>query len=169
MSDEILNYAKYDPVLQEKYDLSAKQVAVNFLESTGLFTLETSLEKQPEMYKDYDFYIRYKDGLNRTVEVEQKAVWTREKEWQYAPSGIHIPERKRKSKADIFIMINKSGKTLLFVPIERILESPVIKKDTFNNFTGRRTQNEEFFELSLSTPELVFYYLEGNIWKAVNP
>ena len=152
--------------LYNRFDQSTKEIAVNFLESTGLFKLETSLQSQPERFKAQDFYIRYlPTNLNLNVEVERKTVWIREKKWQYAPRGIHVPYRKKDSQSNLFIMLNRSGKSLLYTDMNIIKSSPVIEKDTINRITGTRTKTEKFFELSLDHPDVNFYSYNDGKWR----
>lgn len=163
----MINYKPFEAELHDRFDGNTKEIAANFLVGTGQYSLETSLDKQPETFHNYDFYIRHlPTNQNLNVEVERKTVWTREASWQY-PGGVHISGRKSKSKAHIFIMVNQSGRTLLFSSMRAILQSPTITKNTWNKFTGSRTRQEEFFELPLSHPNVGMYHYKDGLWKKV--
>lgn len=156
---------KFEKELHDRFDRSTKEIAVNFLESTGQFKLLTSLDKQPECYKDSDFYITFLP-TNRSlrVEVERKVGWIREKVWQFTPAGIHVASRKKDSRSELFVMVNRSGKTLMFTYMNTVKSSPLVKKNTMNRITGTRTVAEEFFEIPLTDPTVDIYTYVNNVW-----
>lgn len=164
----MISYKPFEKELHDRFDDNTKEIAVNFLQSTGEYVLETALENQPEAFHGYDFYIRnVTTGQNLNVEVERKSVWEVEGRWQYYGGGIHISGRKAKSRAHIFIMVNKSGRTLLFSSMRAVLESPKIEKNTWNRYTNTRTKKERFFELSLSHPSVGMYHYSEGLWRRV--
>ena len=161
-------YKRFEKELHDRFDGNSREIAANFLVSTGEYELETSLEKQPEAFHGYDFYIRHlPTGQNFNVEVERKTVWTVEGMWQYPGQEIHVSARKDKSRAHIFIMINRSGKTLLFANMKEVLNSRKITKNTWNKFTGTKTRQEPFFALQLSNPTVGMYQYENSMWRRV--
>jgi hypothetical protein len=167
-------YQGYKPFQKELYsksDSKAKKVSVEFLESTGWFKLLTPLENQNEKYSYYDYSILHKrENKLIKVEVEQKRVWTVSNGWQPGfGSGIDIPYRKVKSKADLFIMINRYWNTLITIPMSEIKSSKVITKDTTIKATNTKTKAEKFFRVPLDNNKLKLYSLEKGSWKRLLP
>lgn len=169
MTGNYNNYKPFEKKLSKKYDGFAKKISSEFLlslkDSSGsLFEFETPLDQQTEKYKAYDYIINYiPEGKKVRVEVECKAVWTK-RVWQYYPDNIHIPARKRDSRANIFIMVNKHGNSLCMCMMEDIKNSKVVVKSTKNRYNGTRTRSETFFSVPLD--KFKFFYRDiDNAWK----
>jgi hypothetical protein len=104
-----------------------------------------------ERYKDWDLVFEEPSGRLATAEVERKVVWTKDGEWQGWPT-VDIPYRKKDSKADFFMMVNKNGTALMLITVADIKKSPVIVKDT------KYTKQEKFF--SIPVQQFVLYTKE---------
>ena len=166
-------YHGYKPFQKKLYlesDKKAKQVVSSFLESTGRFILDTPIEQQKESFSTRDFEIRHIPTQKLiSVEAEQKLVWTEEGKWQsWFSSGVDIPYRKIKSKADLFVMINKSGNTLLTIPMKVVKNSELIHKDTKIKGSNTKTKQEPFFRVSLSHEKLRMYHKKNGTWSRLS-
>jgi hypothetical protein len=156
VTEEFSGYKPFQEKAAQKFDPFAKNVSSQFLldltddEGNTLFYITTPVLEQEEQYKKYD-YIVYSSHDNSKVKVETecKAVWTVEGQWQYYPSGVHVPVRKRYSTADLFIMVNKSGNTLCVCRMEEVKQSQVVVKSTAVTYTDTKTKNEMFFNVPL--------------------
>ena len=165
-------YQGYKPFQKKLYaesDKKAKKIASQFLEATGKFKLVTPIEHQKEQYSSRDFEIFHIPSQSMiSVETEQKRVWTAEAKWQpQFHEGIDVPHRKIKSKADLFIMINKSGNTLVTVPMQLVKESPCIYKDTKVRGTNTRTKQEPFLRIPLVHKKVKIFHKENNNWTKI--
>lgn len=150
------------PFSEELYnenDFKSKEVAKDFLEYLGHYSLITPLEEQTEKYKEHDFEIFLKNPLRKiTIEVERKKVWTKSGRWQ-GWSSVDIPYRKKDSKADLFIMINKSFDTLAITNMKNVLNSDVYNKKTIY------TKEESFFKANIDNFKV--YFKNKDSWKLV--
>lgn len=162
------NYKPFEKELHDRFDGNSREIAANFLISTGDYELETALKNQPEAFEGYDFYIRHlPTGQNLNIEVERKLVWNVEGRWKYPGQKVHISARKAKSRAHIFIMLNDTGKTLLFADMKAVTSSQTITKNTWNKFTGTRTKEETFFALDIMDPTVGMYVYNNGSWGRV--
>lgn len=136
-------YKKFSQELCDENDLISKETAVDFLEWTKFYKLQTPLLEQLELYKKQDFEITLlKDDKKIKIEVERKKVWDKIGKWQ-GWSTIDVAFRKKDSEADIFIMINKSCDTIAVTLMKNVIESKVSSKKTIY------TNCEEFFNVEL--------------------
>ena len=140
---EINETKKFSQDLYDENDMSAKLIAVDYLENTGFYKLDEDLNEQPEQFKKLDFEIRLieKNKLI-SVEVERKKVWTKDYKWQGFPT-IDVPYRKKDSKADLFIMVNKNMNTIAITKMKTVTTSPTSTKKTIY------TNKERFFNVPL--------------------
>jgi len=150
-------YKEFDQKLYDDNDYIAKTTAAEFLNQMD-YELKIPIDKQPEVYKLYDFEI-FDDGCSVLVEVEVKNVWHRSGEWE-GYCTIDIPSRKSKSISDLYIMFNKTLDTLAITKTVTILSSPESYKRT------KYTDNESFFNVSLD--KFKFYTKRNNLWIEVN-
>lgn len=156
-----MNYKPFSTEDYKQFDALAKKTASEFLVDSEIFYLKTPIEQQTEAYKCNDFEIFSVAGDNRfLVEAEIKKVWKKTATWE-GYSTIHIPYRKRFSKAHFFIMINAKTDTLLITKMPDILGCNVIKKDC--KCSNVRTNQESFFDLPLSM--VTFYTYWDGKWK----
>ena len=167
MGTKVYNgYKPFQEKLYEESDRRSKRIAADFLESTGKFELKVPVELQKEEFSSRDFQILHiPTNTVVSVEVEQKLVWTSEGRWQPGyGSGIDIPYRKIKSKANLFIMLNKYFNTLITIPMEEVKASSCIKKDTKIKRTNTKTKKEQFFRVLLTNKKLRMYHKQENTW-----
>jgi len=149
-------FKPFSKELSDENDLVAKNVAVDFLQSTGKYKLVTPLEEQQEVYKKYDFTIV--DLIkNKTVgvEVERKKVWVKSGKWQ-GWGTIDIPHRKKDSEADLFVMVNNGCDTIAATLMNKIKKSSVTPKKTIY------TDNELFF--NVNKDQFAFYHKKEGSW-----
>jgi hypothetical protein len=152
-------YKKFSQELCDENDKVAKDVAVDFLEWTGHYKLDTPLNEQQEMFKKKDFEITLiSKGRKVSVEVERKKVWAKECEWQ-GWSTIDVPARKSESASDLFVMVNKGCNTIAVTTMKNVLSSKVTPKKTIY------TDSEDFFNVELN--KFNFYCKAGGVWKKI--
>lgn len=152
-------YKKFSQELCDENDQVAKEVALDFLEWTGHYRLDKSLEEQEELYKKQDFEITLISNDRKVkVEVERKKVWSKVCQWQ-GWSTIDVPARKNESEADLFIMVNKECNTIAVTTMKNVLESKVTSKKTIY------TENEDFFNVELN--KFKFYCKSEGVWKKI--
>lgn len=152
-------YKKFSQELCDENDQVAKEVALDFLEWTGHYRLDKSLEEQEELYKKQDFeIILISNDRKVKVEVERKKVWSKVCQWQ-GWSTIDVPARKNESEADLFIMVNKECNTIAVTTMKNVLESKVTSKKTIY------TENEDFFNVELN--KFKFYCKSEGVWKKI--
>ena len=150
-------YKKFSKKLYDENDQIAKEVALDYLISTGYYKLETKLGEQKEQYKKQDFEIvLISKNKKVSVEVERKKVWTKSCEWQ-GWSTIDVPVRKNETKAKLYVMINNPGDTIAITRMKKVLNSKISSKRTIY------TDNEDFFNVALS--EFKFYCKKNGIWE----
>ena len=140
-------YKSFDRKLYDQYNEHGIQVAVSFLRQLGY---EPS--NFDECYKSHDFVV-VKDGRTYKVECEVSAKWIN---LQFPYRYMSVPYRKKDSKADFYIRTNPAGSSLLFMPMAKVLASPLISKDT------TYTKNEKFFNVDVAS--LTLYYVEDGVW-----
>lgn len=152
-------YKKFSQELCDENDQVAKEVALDFLQWTGYYRLDTSLEEQEELYKKQDFEVALISNDRKVkVEVERKKVWSKVCQWQ-GWSTIDVPARKNESEADLFIMANKECNTIAVTTMKNVLQSKVTSKKTIY------TENEEFFNVDLN--KFKFYCKSEGSWKKI--
>jgi len=145
-------------------DIPTKSVAADFLIAMG-FELRVPLIEQPEFYCDWDIEL-FHEGIPKHIEVERKLSWQVSGAWQEYET-VDVPYRKKESKADFFIMINKNFDTLCVCPMQIVQESVVGKKKTKYTLSG----TEKFYQCPLN---IFFFYRIiklsfGNWWEPFNP
>jgi len=174
MSSHHIGYKPFDENLCDSNDKLAKEIAIDYLESTGKYELFVSLDMQPEKYKKWDFEIfqvlddagEMIDPIPIKVEVERKNCWKKSGKWETPRwKTIDVPSRKNKTESDIFIMTNHGGDTLWVLPTSKILSSPISYKSTINYDSSQSTGNEGFFAVSLSSA--MMYHKKNNTWVKV--
>jgi len=152
-------YKKFSQELCDENDQVAKEVAVDYLQWTGHYKLDTPLSEQEELYKKQDFEITLISKSKKvTIEVERKKVWTKMCAWQGWPT-IDVPARKNESEADLFIMVNKDCNTIAVTTMKNVLESKVSSKKTIY------TESEDFFNVELN--KFKFYCKNEGFWKKI--
>lgn len=159
----IASHKPYHAGLDKQYDTPARRISCEFLETRGL-KLEIPWNSQPVAYHLYDYIIRdLSSGENKKVECEVKTVWTLSGDWPRYWKTVDIPNRKSKSQADCFIIVNNSGDTLAFISGDDVRNAAVIRKDTDVKASQQRTKNEKFFGITLDKVRF-FTKMEGT-WK----
>jgi len=149
-------YKPFSKKLYDENDQIAKEVALDFLISTGHYKLETPLKDQKELYKKQDFeVVLVSKNKKVSVEVERKRVWTKSCKWQ-GWDTIDVPVRKNESKAKLYVMINNPGDTIAITKMKSVLKSKISTKKTIY------TDNEDFFNVELN--EFKFYCKKGDVW-----
>ena len=152
-------YKKFSQDLCDENDAVAKETAVDFLEWTKHYKLETPLYEQLELYKKQDFEIvLISTGEKIKVEVERKKVWDKSGRWQ-GWTTIDVPIRKKDSEAHLFIMVNKSCDTIAVTMMKKIKRSKISAKKTIY------TNNEEFFNVELKN--FKFYKKISGGWEVI--
>jgi hypothetical protein len=150
-------YKPFDPALYAKCDEQSKRAAFNLLTSLPYYRNLVPLSRQKELYNEGDFYILFESERKRvTVEVEQKLSWTKQGKWQGYPT-IDIPYRKRKSKSQLFVLLNSDRNTAAVTRTINVLNSPVSKKDT------KYTKGEAFFRVPVDAWK--FYTKLNDQWR----
>ena len=134
--------------LYDRYNPIGIQVAVSFLRQLGYTPVNFD-----EKYK-YDFVVE-KDGKEYRVECEVTTKWIHK---QFPYRYMSVPHRKKDYTADFYIRTNPTGSALFFMPMSKVKEAPVIRKDT------SYTKNEPFFNVDTET--LTLYYVEDGVWYA---
>jgi hypothetical protein len=136
--------------LYDENEFKSKEIAKEFLESTGFYSMINSLEEQEEKYKEHDFEIFLINPFTKiAVEVERKKVWTKSGKWQ-GWNSIDVPYRKKDSKSNLFIMINKNFDTLAITNMKNILNADVYQKKTIY------TNEESFFKVDINNFKIYF-------------
>lgn len=149
-------YKQFSKTLYDENDQIAKNIAVDFLESTGFYKLEIPLTEQIEQFKAQDFEVTLISRNEKvSVEVERKKVWTKSGEWQGWPT-IDVPVRKSQSKARLYVMINNIGDTIAVTKMSNVLRSNITNKKTIY------TNNEAFFNVKLD--DFKIYHKKGKVW-----
>lgn len=151
-----MNTKKFCQQLYNENDLVCKKVVSDFLVETGKYKISQRIEEQPEYFKQLDFEILYlPTNQIIKVEVERKIVWDKSGQWQ-GYSTIDVPYRKKDSKADLYVMVNKYLDTLAITTMNKILESKVETKNTIY------TNDEKFFKCKLDI--FLFRYKKDYKW-----
>jgi len=145
--------------LYDENDFKPKEVAKEFLESTRFYSMISSLEEQKEKYKEHDFEIFLINPFTKiAVEVERKKVWTKSGKWQ-GWNSIDVPYRKKDSKSNLFIMINKNFDTLAITNMKNILNADVYQKKTIY------TNEESFFKVDIN--KFKIYFKNKDSWDLI--
>lgn len=134
--------------LYEQYNEMGIETAIHFLNQMGY-----KVTDRKESYKAWDFRVE-KDGKEYGVEVEVTEKWIYK---MFPYPYMSVPYRKKDSKADFYIRINKYGNALIWIPMSQVLSAPVITKNTCY------TTGEQFFNLKSSS--LPLYYQEEGHWE----
>ena len=140
-------YKAFSKELYNRHDVAAKETVKSLLKQTGYTVIN-----EDEAYGDWDFVVE-REGKPYTVEVEWKDAW---KTLAFPYSTLHVCHRKRTSKADLFFQVSANHRAIAGCPMETVLRSPVIRKDTIY------TKNEPFF--SVPVEKFKFYDLEDGVW-----
>lgn len=149
------NHSKtFSKDLLNKYDQPAKDVAVSYVTAAGWEVVES-----PEAYGDWDLVIKKGDEV-KTIEVEVKTSWSR---IDFPFVTHHVAHRKAKSKADLFIQVNRLGNAIAVCSMKTVHKSPVVKKDCLLT-DGQYTVNEPFFEVP-SCRMIYFFKDEKGQWR----
>lgn len=138
---------KFDKDLYEKYDTLGKQIVKSFMIQNGY-----QLVSEEEAYKSHDL-IFAKNGDDVKVEVQVCRSW---QTVGFPYETINMPIRKKLTTSNLFVTVSRNGSSLLIVPMETILASPIITKDTCY------TKGEKFFNLPQSKARQYFY--EDGLW-----
>ena len=126
------------------------KASMSLLNQHGLETRDTT-----EAYSSHDFIVGLK-SLELKVEAEVSNVW-RESFWPY--DEVTVPHRKRRSKADIFVMINKTGDAAIVADMDLVKASPVREKFVFST-----KMNEPFFWVPVEHFDLYVRGTDG-VWR----
>jgi hypothetical protein len=145
--------------LYDENEFKSKEIAKEFLESTRFYSMIGSLEEQKEKYKEHDFEIFLINPFTKiAVEVERKKVWTKSGKWQ-GWNSIDVPYRKKDSKSNLFIMINKNFDTLAITNMKNILNADVYQKKTIY------TNEESFFKVDIN--KFKIYFKNKDSWDLI--
>lgn len=110
----------------------------------GLFTqFNFKLCEDQEKFSSHDLVFSRK---NQTLllEVEVKRIWN---DTEFPFSSVDIPERKKHSKAGIYVMFNNQTNRALIVAMDTIKNSQVVRKNTRNKYNNTQTQDEPFYRV----------------------
>ena len=140
-STQEMSYKKFDRDLYEKYDTLGKQTVKHFMKQLGY-----RLVSEEEAYKSHDLVFE-KNGDECRVEVQVCRSW---ETIRFPYATINMPFRKKNNTCDLFVTVNRNGGALLIIPMETMLSSPVIKKDTCY------TKEEKFFNAPQSIARQFF-------------
>lgn len=142
-----MSYKPFCRNLYEQYNEMGIETAIHFLAQHGY-----EVTDRKESYKAWDFRVK-KEGKEYGVEVEVTEKWIYK---MFPYPYMSVPYRKKDSKADFYIRINRNGNALIFIPMSQVLSAPVIVKNTCY------TTDEKFFNLKSSS--LPLYYQEEGEW-----
>lgn len=139
MENKIHNNKKFDRALFNKYDKFGKDIVKKFFKSKGYIAKDN-----PDIY-GIDLILYKKEKKVGYAEVEVKKKWT---SVEYPYNIMDIPKRKGKFfKTDLpsyFVMVNNEGTALQYINGQKILQSPIIRKDNCY------MKNEPFFRVYVS-------------------
>lgn len=141
------SYKKFNKSLYEKYDALGKETVKHFMNQMGY-----TLVSEEEAYKSHDLIITKGDDELR-VEIQVCTSW---KTLKFPYPTINMPIRKKANTCDLFITVNHNGSALLVIPMETMLRSPVITKDTCY------TKGEKFFNAPQSVARQFFN--DNSVW-----
>ena len=108
----------FDRKLYNENNAIGNKIALECLTQNGFCTLE---DGEVERYSDRDCLVQ-KNNTPVAIEVERKLVWRNKSDWEGYPT-IRVPYRKRASKADFYIMINKDSTCLVICRMEDVKQS----------------------------------------------
>lgn len=147
---------RFSRSLYDECDGVGKREAEKFLVQLGY----TSYDKcDEELFKKGDFYLLNEEKEKKLIEVELKLVWKKELGWETKWEDIHIPMRKKSSKADIYIMFNYNCTCLAMMEMEKVKQGKVINKHTCY-------MNSEDF-ISVPYEQFQFFSKEGLEWTEI--
>lgn len=121
---EKYNTPKFSRTLYDLHDAPAKKITQEFL--TAVFGY-TPIPNQTEMYASYDYAMRDPDGKIILVECEQRPNWNT---YNFPYSKMNVPCRKSTSNADIFVVVNGVGNSILMCDMSVVKSSPKERLDT---------------------------------------
>ena len=154
-------HKKYSKKDDEYNDLRAKELAIDYLESKGLYKLLIPLKDQIQAFKHSDFEI-YNNTKNRSVfvEVERKSNWKKTLSWEGFPT-VDVSHRKEFSKSELFVMCNDTFDSIAITYTKNVLDAYVGNKD------NKIMLDESFFRVD---PSLFKFYHkhESGIWTDIN-
>lgn len=162
---------KFDKNLSNKWDMFGKEIAAEVLHDIYGLDLLGSLKDQKEMFSKYDFTMRFPnshptdDLANRYIEAEVKIGWTEKSKWQGWPT-IDVAYRKKKSDADVFVMVNKHGTAVAIAPMSLVTKQEYYKEKRTIYSNGKL---EPFFAVPL---DIFLFYTNSsytNGWARIKP
>lgn len=105
------------------------------------------ISTKDENYGDYDMVIFSKERNRKEyIEFEKKYFWNVSGKWVDEKSGVHVSVRKKKSKANWFIMVNNLLDTLIVISMKEVKKAKIIEKK--NKRDGYK-ELEQFFEIPI--------------------
>ena len=140
--------ATFTRELLNRHDPPAKKTVQSLLNQMGYKVIN-----EDEAYGSHDFIVE-KNGNEYKVEVEQKMAW---KNLAFPYSTLDVSHRKHTSKADLFFEVSSNCRAVAGCPMETVLRSPVIRKNTCLG-----TVNEPFFSVPIE--KFKIYFIEDNVW-----
>lgn len=142
-----MTYKPFSKELYEKYDALGKQMVKSFMIQNGY-----TFVNDEEAYKSHDIVFS-KNGDEIRVEVQVCTSWNTLK---FPYPTMNMPIRKKHNTCDLFVTVSKSGSSLIIIPMETMLNSPIITKNTCY------TNGEKFFNAPQSLARQYFY--NDGIW-----
>ena len=127
-------------------DILEKQVAIKWLSSLGW-----SHVPEGEQYSKYDLKFQKQDKFLK-IELEHRPDFKHfidEHGWyEFKYRTIHVPARKHKSEADLYIIFNRDRTQVLLLKMDDVKASPVIKIKLTRDDS---LPEEAFYDVSLNT------------------
>jgi hypothetical protein len=149
-------------------DPLSKQISAEFLlQIDHKCHLDVPIDEQPNRFGDWDYLIQYEDKT-LAVEAERKIGWISTDGTflvvsKNCPEGriyntVDVSKRKKKSKADLFIMCNCTYDAICMTAMKNVLAAGTKPKDTRFG-----TRQEPFFKVEKSLCK--FYILQNGVWQ----
>jgi hypothetical protein len=145
------NTPKFSQDLYDKHDAFGKRVSKEFL--TEFFGFKP-IGDTTEHYASFDFAM--KDGKDKfiLVEAECRPNWNT---YNFPYSKVNVPCRKSTSNADILVVVNGAGNSILMCDMSVVKTSPKERVDT------TLSKDELFFRVPYS--KMRSFWNVGFVWK----
>ncbi len=156
----------YDPPLDEKTRKILEPVYAAILAYIGAQRKEEEPEN-PDDYKSWDKICTLPDGTDLWLEFEvrdtdgERRIWVGVEETQFSRSTVHVPERKRDSRAHLYVATNRFGTAFVITTLE------LVKASNVSTIDARNEQDMSVFNVSAGLWD--FYLVKNGTLIAVEP
>jgi len=118
------NSPKFSRTLYDQNDAFGKKVSSNFLYEVFGYEL---IDDDREHYASHDYAMKTLLGKVVLVECEVRPNWNT---YNFPYSKMNVPCRKSTSNADIFVVVNGAGNSILMCDMSVVKSSPKERLDT---------------------------------------